>query len=143
MNPRNCHGDAFYHVLLPPRLHFNCASDVSFGDGRRTRHDLNHFFLVGVSRFSRVGTGRRNFLGRLLRGPITGLQGPCNAAVRRVHHCTSFVKADGLGSLLASPSKDHHFVYVRIANPVRAGIAVGCRRLCTRTVRSVVGNRHC
>lgn len=98
---------------------------------------------MGVSRFSRVDIGRRNFLGRLLRGPITGLHGPCNATVRRVEHCTSFVTADGRGSLLASPDNDHHFVYVRIANPVRAGIAVGCQRLCTRTVSTVTGNRHC
>lgn len=140
---RKARGSAFYHRVVPPTLHTCCASDVSFDRGQSTRLCLGQFTLVGVSRFSRVALPRRKFLGRVLRGPIIGLQGPRNHSMLRLRQCTSFVNADGRGSLLASPSKDHHIVYVRIAKGVSAARPVSCRRLCTRTVRRVRRNRHC
>lgn len=143
INPRTCEGSAFYHLVLPPYLRTCCASDVSFDQGQSTRLCLGHFLLVGVSRFSRVNVGRRPFLGRVVRGPIIGAQHPGTSTMRRLHHCTSFVKADGRGSLLASASNDHHCVNIRIAKIVSIIHPISCRRLCTRTVTTLCRGRQC
>lgn len=78
----------------------------------------------------------------MLRGPILGIHGPGRSTIDRLGHCTSFVTADGRDSLLSSPSKDHHFVYVGVANGVHGSTIVGCPRLCTRTIRRLHSNRH-